>query len=208
LLSATRLGAQENALYYMYNVPQTLLLNPANEFPCRYFLELPVLSKFYLGFHNTGFGYNTVFTVDPQTSEAIFDLEKMYNNMPKTNFLRMELNTNLFGFGFQVRKLYFTLNIANHTDFKLGIPRDLLGITKGNYQDGEIIEEINLSKLGLDVLNYTAISASVSRDFLEQWRFGFRAKYILGHVNLNTRRSVNKWTTFENYDSLKFETDI
>ena len=56
LLLAGKTHTQENVLYYMYDVPQTLLLNPANEPPCRFYIELPVLSKFYLGFHNTGFG--------------------------------------------------------------------------------------------------------------------------------------------------------
>ncbi|MFC2086275.1 DUF5723 family protein [Bacteroidota bacterium] len=208
LLFAAKLQAQENVLYYMYDVPQTLLLNPANKYNCRGFIELPVLSKVYLGIHNTGFGYNTIFTVDPVTGKTTIDLDKMYNNMPKTNFLRTEFNTNLIGFGFQVKKMYFTFNINNHTDFKFGLPRDILALTKGNYQDGEVIEEINLSNLGVDLLNYTAISASVSRNFYENWRFGVRVKYILGHVNLNTKKSVTKWITDENLDFLRFEAEI
>lgn len=208
LLFATSLTAQENVLYYMFNVPQTLLLNPANKYTCRAFIELPVLSKIYLGIHNTGFGYNTVFTVDPETGSTIIDLDKMYSKMPKTNFLRMEFNINILGFGFQVKKLYFTFNVYNHTDFKFGLPRDIIGLKNGNYQDGKVIEEIDLSNLGVDVLNYTAISVSASRNFYENWRFGVRAKYILGHANLNTRKSVTKWLTDENLDSLNFETDI
>ena len=208
LLFTCKLQAQENVIYYMYDVPQTLQLNPANKYVCRVFIEFPVLSKLYLGIHNTGFGYNTIFTVDPTTGSTVIDLDKMYDNMPKTNFLRTEFNTNLLGFGFQFRKLYFTFNISNNTNFKFGLPRDILALTKGNYQDDQVVEEIDLSKIGLDFLNYTAFSIGVSRDFYDNLRYGIRAKYIIGHVNLNTKESVTKWTTDENLDTLRFETDI
>ncbi|NOZ47367.1 MAG: hypothetical protein GXO79_11385 [Chlorobi bacterium] len=207
-LFAKHLQAQENVLYYMYDVPQTLLLNPANKYICKTFIELPVLSKFYFGLHNTGFGYNTIITVNPQTGQTLIDVDKIYSKMPKTNFLRLELNTNILGFSFQVRDFYFTFNVSNNTDFKFGLPRDVLALTKGNYQNGSVIKEIDLSNFGVNFQNYTSISASVSKSFYTQWRFGLRAKYIIGHVNLNTKRSVNKWLTSENFDSLNFSTDI
>ena len=202
-----KIQAQENVIYHMYDIPQTLLLNPAYKYSCRAFIELPVLSRFQFSLRNTGFGYNTIFTVKP-TGQTIIDLDKMYNNMPKTNFLRTELKTNLLGFGFQVQRMYFTFNISNTTNFIFGLPRDILAITEGNYQNGEVLEEINLSNFGVDFINYTSISASASRDFYDKWRFGVRAKYIIGHLNLNTRNSKNYWRTDEDLNSLTFSTDI
>src|SRR5664279_4189045 len=50
--------SQDNTMYYLHAVPQSLELNPALQYRCRIFVELPVLSSIGISINSTGAGYH------------------------------------------------------------------------------------------------------------------------------------------------------
>ena len=52
------LSAQDNTLYFMHSLPQSIHTNPALFYRCRTYVELPVLSGIGFSYSNSGFGYH------------------------------------------------------------------------------------------------------------------------------------------------------
>ena len=58
VLTGSTGNAQNNSLYFMHSVPQTIHLNPAVFYHCKTYIELPILSSVRVSYANTGFGYH------------------------------------------------------------------------------------------------------------------------------------------------------
>jgi hypothetical protein len=205
LLSFFNARAQNNTLYPMHEVPASVSLNPAVQYRCRYYIQLPVLSSFRLALNHTGFGYNNLFTAQADTFTP--DLDGIYKKLKKNNFLRFDMNFNILGVGFWIKKMPFHFQINNNTAFHFQYPRGLLGLKDGNWdleQDAPV-ETIDLSGIGLHAVNYTNIALGASRRITEELVLGARVKYILGAANLQFARSIFRLNTSMNPLALGFE---
>ncbi len=199
--------AQDHSLFYMHEVPASVSLNPAVQYRCRYYIQLPVLSSFKLALNHTGFGYNNLFT--SQADTFVPDLDGIYKKLKKNNFLRFDMHFNILGVGFRIKKMPFHFQINNNTAFYLQYPRGLLGLKDGNWdQDKDApVETIDLSGIGLHAVNYTNIALGASRKITEKLVLGARIKYILGAANLHFARSDFKLNTTMDPLALGFEID-
>ncbi|MFO7657601.1 MAG: hypothetical protein R6W78_11075, partial [Bacteroidales bacterium] len=52
------MGQQSHTLYFLHNVPQSNLLNPAVQNECKLFIGLPLISSLHINLANSGFTYN------------------------------------------------------------------------------------------------------------------------------------------------------
>ena len=87
------LHAQNNTLYFMHAVPQSIHTNPAISYQCRTYIELPVLSTIRYSYANTGFGYHDAihYGAGSNADSLIIDLDNLEKKLKKRNYLRKAL---------------------------------------------------------------------------------------------------------------------
>lgn len=210
VLSVGHIKAQENTLYFMKNNIQRIDVNPAYQPECKYFIELPVLSSLQAAYNNTGFGYNNLITqgTGSRADSLVFDLDNLAQKLQKVNHVRADFRFNILGFGMKINDSYLSLNISNHTETRIGFPRDIISFKDGNWNlETDKPVPLNFSGIGADGINYTALGLTWSQDFGSAM-FGITAKYLFGGVNLNTQRTDILLETESNPIALTASTDI
>ena len=185
--------SQDNTLYYLQAVPQSLELNPALQYRCRIFVELPVVSSIGLSFNSTGAGYHDAihYGTGAKADSLYYDFNNLEKTLKKQNTLKADLDITLLGFGFAYKEdWYFTFRIYNHTEVRIGFPKDIVSLKDGNWNTGSMNPQtIDLSGVGLNALNYTAIAFGASKTINESLQLGARVKYLMGAADLNTKQS-------------------
>ena len=80
-------AAQNNTLYFMHTVPQSIHTNPALYYQCRTYIELPVLSTIRYSYSNSGFSYHDAihYGTGSRSDSLIIDLENLDGKMKKNN---------------------------------------------------------------------------------------------------------------------------
>jgi hypothetical protein len=185
-------SAQDNTMYFMHSIPQSIHTNPALFYRCRTYIELPVLSGIGLSYSNSGFGYHDAlhYGTGRQSDSLIIDINNLDKNLKKRNYIRTDLDLNLLGAGFRVGEYYVHFNISNFTRARVGIPGDLVSLKDGNWDlsTGEP-RNLNLSGLGVTAQNYFQIAAGASTEIWDGLYAGATVKYLRGTANLESRRT-------------------
>ncbi len=192
LSSVNPVLSQDNTLYLIHSIPQANQLNPALMFPCKFYIELPVISSVKLNVRNTGFGFHdAVHTGTGLQSDTFYlDLPNLNNKLKRMNYFRMDAEINLLGFGFLLKDWYCTFGIINHTEVRVAYPHDVVSIRDGNWLVAEQRPNpLSFSGIGVDATNWNSIGVSAAKEVKDGLRLGIRLKYIQGVANINTRRS-------------------
>jgi hypothetical protein len=202
--------AQDNTMYLMPAIPQANQLNPAYFQPCRIYVELPVISSVKEFTRNSAFGFHDVVHTGtgPQSGTYYLDLANLEKNIKKNNYFQTEIDIDLLGFGFGLKGWYFTFGIANHSEFLLSYPRDLILLKDGNWQvaNGRPVQ-INLKHLGFENTIWNSLGVSAAREINDGLRIGVRLKYVQGMANITSVPSELKLTTTSNPISLAASVD-
>jgi hypothetical protein len=211
-LSIHSLYSQDNTLYYLQAVPQSLELNPALQYRCRVFVEIPVLSSIGLSINSTSAGYHDAvhYGTGQKADSILYDFNNLEKKLLKKNTLKADLDLTLLGFGFAYKEdWYFTFRIYNHTEIRLGYPRDLVALKDGNWNTATMTPiSPDLSGIGVNALNYTAISVGASKTIDESLQLGARVKYLMGAADMNSRQNTIKLVTGQNPITLDVTTKI
>ena len=192
LLSVLPAGAQNNTLYFMYPVPQSIHTNPAVFYQCRTYIELPVLSTIRYSYSNSGFSYHDAihYGTGSRSDSLIIDLDNLDGKLKKRNYVRSDATVNLAGAGFQLEKYYLHFNISSFTESRAGIPGGLLALRDGNWDiDSGEPRDLDLSGLGFNATNYFQVAAGVSTELMDGLFVGVRLKYLKGTSNISSQRT-------------------
>lgn len=184
--------AQDNTLYLMPSVPQANQLNPALMYPCRIYVELPVISSVKVNIRNSAFGFHDFVHkgTGPQSDTYYLDLNNLDNKLKRNNYFQAELDIDLLGFGFGLHEWYFTFGIASHSELLVSYPHDVITLKDGNWQvDNGRASPISLNNLGVESTLWNSIGVSAARELNDGLKAGVRLKYLQGMADLNTRRS-------------------
>ena len=192
IVTALPARAQNNTLYFMYPVPQTIHTNPALFYQCRTYIELPVLSTIRYSYSNSGFSYHDAihYGTGSRSDSLIIDLENLDGKMKKNNYVRSDATLNLAGAGFQLDDYYLHFNISNFTESRAGIPGDMLAVRDGNWdiESGQP-RDLDLSGMGLKATNYFQIAAGISTEILDGLYAGVTLKYLRGSASITSPRT-------------------
>ena len=93
LLMAGFTHGQDLTLYQIHSIPQSIHLNPAINYNCRMYIELPVFSSVQFAFNSTGFGYHDFIHKGSGTQgdSLYFDLDNLSKKLKKRNYIRNDL---------------------------------------------------------------------------------------------------------------------
>ena len=198
LFVSTVLYSQQRTLFHIPNIQQSTLLNPAIQHECKLYVGLPVLSSVLFNVNHTSFSYNDVFM--PVGNEQFgIDLEKLEKRIRPWNYVKSQVNLNIFALGFKYEDFYFSFDISNKTDFKFGYPDDYINITHGNgyFMGSNFLQLIPF----LSATNYNEIAFGVSKKLSSQWTIGGKMKILKGVANTQITNSYARlYTDEETYD--------
>ena len=203
-LTGNLIGQQSNTLYYMHEVPQSHFLNPATQPDCGFYLGFPGFSPFYINTDNSSLSLKDILWYDQELDSVITFLHPKANlndflkNFGKTNYITEEADLNLTSFGFRISEMFFSVDITLRESMKFSYPGDLVNFMLEGNNSGDVLD---LSGLGIDINNYTAVSLGVSKKFSEELSVGVKGKLLFGLANLSTSNTdihvntgLDQWT--------------
>jgi hypothetical protein len=191
--------ATQQALYS--NLPQARYYN-AGIFPeyAGYF-SIPGLSGYGATISNSGFSFSDLFV------NGNIELNNFVQHLSDKNNLNFGLATDIIGFGFKVKRNYFSLNITSKSEINLGYNRALFDfILNGNAN--YIGKDLSLDGFAFDASSYLETGIGYARDVNEKLNIGGRAKVLIGVVNINGDFNGIKLHTDENDYSLTATSDF
>ncbi len=179
-----------SSLYFMDNLPQASILNPAFSPNYNFYFGLPIINNVNLHL-SSDIGLNDIYSNGHYVWNKYEELYKPFvNDLHKTSYISTELNTSLFNMGFRSGKNFIHLAINTRMDFKWGIPR---GLFKMN--DLSIVHD--LSGLGFNGRIYNEYTVGLSREINDKLNVGITAKYLKGIGNASIEFNKFDITTTE-----------
>ena len=200
LFFAAKLVAQDNTLYMLHQLPQANMLNPAVDFPCKYYIELPVISSLKLAYNNTSFTYKEFIRqgTGSMSDSLVLDFDNIYNNLGRNNAIYTEIENVLVGAGFHWRKYFITARLFHAHSEGLFYQKDLVRLKHGNWDPASNSPvNFDLSRNEVNAVSYWGISLGISQQFTRALRLGARISYLNGILNYSTRKSDLKIITTE-----------
>jgi len=194
-------SAQNNILYGMHNIPQTINTNPAKQPGCNVFIGYPAISGIYLDVNNSALTLGTIFKPRAdQPDSFLIDLDAIENAMGETNYINAELNISILNFGFRLHNgFYFNFGINNRTIQNFAYPKALMEIRRGNYREGDEPLSFNFFE---NFMNYNEYSVGLSKQFHNNITVGGKIKVLSGNANFRTQNLDIDWRTETAVDSM------
>ena len=203
------LAQQSNILYFMDGVPQSYLVNPANQPRCNLYIGIPAISPFQVFVGNSSLSVNDIMWYENDTTRFFYNTlgsqEDFLNKLGKSNFISTEASTNIFSFGFKSGDIYYTYDLTERVSFRGSYPGDLFKLILEGNERGE---EFNFNSLGVEAVGFLEFAAGISHSINDQLKLGYRGKILLGHANISTRKmnlklitDVYDWTVSSRFDA-------
>ncbi|MGP8216110.1 MAG: DUF5723 family protein [Bacteroidia bacterium] len=198
---------QDLTLYNMEAVPQRIYDNPAfRPTDSTIFIGLPLISSQYFNFSNSGFKYSDLMVQDGDSVKP--NVSNMISKLTKENYISIDYHTDIISFGFPIQKNYFSFNITEKVDIRLGYSQDFLNfIWKGNGDPSIIGQTVNLAP-SLDAIHYREYGAGWSRKITDKLTVGGKLKYLYGEENISTNNTNASIYTDPNDYSLTAQSNI
>ncbi|NJO90854.1 MAG: hypothetical protein HC831_19240 [Chloroflexia bacterium] len=202
--------AQDNTLYLLHQLPQANMLNPALDYPCYYYIEIPLLSSLKFAYNNSSFTYKDFIRqgTGAQQDSLIMDFDNIYGKLKKNNYLHTELENVILGAGFHWKDYFISFRISHTLHAAFRYTKDLIGLKDGNW-DPSTDSPINfhLTNNELNEISYWKFSVAASKYVSSDLRLGARLSYLKGSTNYHTKRSELDIITTEQPVSVSVATD-
>lgn len=190
-LAALTVSAQNlRTGYFLDGYSYRYQFNPAFQGD-RGFISLPAISKISVGMESSmaikDFLYPTSsgtlgLFLHPDVSDKDAMRNLGHNTMASAN-----LDLNILGFGFRVKKSYHTFDISLKGNADVTIPGELFKFLKVGAGDGNATYD--LSDFGLSSQAYAQIAYGFSRTFLDKFNLGIRVKALMGVETIKAKFS-------------------
>lgn len=197
LLVSSSLFSQQNTMYWMKHLPQSVNTNPAKQPTCKFYLDIYVLPNFSFNVAHTGFTFDDIIMDHPNptpTDSFMFDLKTLSDALGESrNGIDFETEFSLINIGFALRnKMYFTAGINYKINENFQYPRALLDVTNGNYRE-------NGNALSFDFrqsfTSYREAYIGISKNYYNKLIIGGRLKFLNGWLNLDAKKMKLDWYT-------------
>lgn len=199
---------QSNSLYFTKNIYQSTQLNPARTNDCRIIIGLPILSEIHTTLANRGISYKNLFSEMKNTPDSFYiDLENIYNNLSKNNYLILQNKFSLGSLGFWIQDFYITLDASIKNQTVFAYPKSMFLIKDGNYFTDE--KGISMSNLAFDEKLYTEMSLGIAKEIMPGLTIGGKIKYLTGYANAYIGNTDINWkVSTKEEDIYDYEFDL
>ncbi len=201
IVASSLFGQRDLTLYSMSNISQSMTVNPAFRPKTNVFVSLPLGMQTF-GITNSGFGAADLFSSDQKSFTAD---EQFFKGMRSINYLQMQMKNELFGFGFRVKKNYFTFNISNKYSSEFNYTPHFLQLLLQGNGSGLAGKRASFDGLGLHVTDYVEYALGYNREVNDKLVVGGKIKLLSGITNLTTSKSTLGLTTGVNGTSIGFD---
>ncbi len=211
LFVSSSVFSQNNTLYWMKHLPQSMNTNPAKQSNCKFFIDIPVLPNFQFDVAHTGFSLDDAIMEHPTAQDSfMIDLVTLNDALGKNrNSFDFSTEFSLINLGFALKNnMYFTFGINYKFSENFQYPKALIEITKGNYRP-------NGEPLSFDFresfMSHRELYIGISKSFYDKLYIGGRLKFLNGYANIDAKKMNVKWYTSTNPDSIynwRFESDF
>ena len=200
-LFATSTLAQSKTAYFMDGYNYRHELNPAAS-PYRGYINL--MGHYAIGVNSnlsaTQFLYpnadgSALYTfLHPEVSASDF-LNKLHDN----NILGLNTDIDIFGFGFNARRGYFSFDTKLHVGLSSNLPKELFAFLKQGMSSDHTVYDIR--NFNVSASAYASAGIGYAYDLFDNLRIGVKAKYLVGlaaaNANIDQMRvdmSSDAWT--------------
>ncbi len=147
------------------------------------------------GLSNSGFKLKDFLTSRPQDDSLVVDPAGAINKLAKLNYLGINAQNEIIGFGLKKGKNYYSFGILNRLDMSFAYPKDFVQlIFEGNGKEF-LGKRANLDGLAIDAVSYIEYGFGFNRELNSKWKVGGRVKLLSGISNVKTKKSVLGLTT-------------
>lgn len=186
-------GQQINTLYFMKNIEERSEYNPAFQPINNVYWDLPITPNYRFEIGNNSVSFNKII-FNQKVNGIDSTITFLHPAADKGDFLKaLKDNTrvysqstfNIIGFGFRVKKNYFTFNMSQKSSTGIYIPKDFFRLAMYG-TDSVISKSFNLDKFGLNSTLYSEIALGYSRKINDKLTLGITLKYLMGQANVST----------------------
>lgn len=200
-ISIGLIAQQSQTTYYMDRVVQSTYLNPAKQYPCKFYIGMPIFSPLEINAFNSGATINDfIFDRGDSTTTFLHPMEYgvkgLLNNYKDITYMGLENSYSLASIGFKAGDLYVTLNIQDKMNTYLTIPKDMIRIPTEGLRNGSY----DFSTLNMDIMHYREIGLGLSQDIDDEWTIGARIKALFGLSVIRTENDMNLNVNYEQYN--------
>jgi hypothetical protein len=191
LMFTSKINAQKDfMLYGMNNMAQSHIVNPSFMPNSKGYITMPLVNT-HMGLSHSGFQLNHLLQTRPQDDSLVLTPDFTLSKMAALNYVNMDVNNEILGFGFKANKSYFHFNVTHKFAMRFMYPKDLfvLGI-KGNGSADLLGQRASLDGFGIDVVDYLEFGAGYNREINDKLTIGGKVKYLSGIANVYTRHSA------------------
>lgn len=208
-------GQQNNSLYFLDRVPQSIQLNPALQPSNTFYIGFPALSGFEINAGNNALGFNDIFIQNNELDMVVTPLYskdltlQALDKLRKHNIFSADAQVDLISFGFKIRDNYLSFLIADRFSMRTDIPKDLALFA---YQGIDVGKTYSFD-FGAKATYFREYSIGYSQKISDRLYFGIRGKMLFGKANFSagqTSISLNEpdWQTIEVSASMKVNTSV
>ncbi len=196
---------QSQTLYFMDELPQANLVNPARQLNCKLRfsgLVIPVAGQVLPAMHtnigSNGFSYQDMIqynsgmdSLSTILNQQSFDFPQLLSQLQDVNFVTMEEHFDIISFGMKWKNGWdFTYNLSNKTEARLTFSKDFMQfIADGGNGASFSGNTAQLGKLGVTAVNYHEMAFGVSKKISNQWTVGAKAKLLFGQQNIWSKKT-------------------
>ncbi len=203
LFTVSVVSAQDNTMVFTKGIPQSSQVNVAYRPVQKWYLSMPAIGSIGFNTSNSGFSWNDLIRkgTGTQADSLIIDLDYAAGQMQDNNLFATDASLQIIGFGFAVKKWFFTFDINQKMKAKFNYPKSLFDIRYGNwdYDNGTPISH-SFSDMYLNTIDYNEIAIGASKSINDKLTVGLKLKYLMGVANVQTEYMNLEIETFENGD--------
>lgn len=182
-------GQVSRSAYFLHHIPVSNVLNPAFHPEYKYYINLPVISSFYMGFESP-------VTFDQLTSEweggdsLYIDRDEIMAALERKNYFSFEYYNELGRIGLGFGKHYLHASIAKVFSTKFSFEKDMAGLfLYGNADERYFGKALHLNETGLNMNLFHQFAIGYSYQISEKVNLGTHLKYLNGGINIWTEKA-------------------
>lgn len=209
LFSSTLSAQVSRSVYFQEQLPEASVLNPAFRPHYNFYVNLPLISSFSIGFESP-FSYSEL-TSEYENGDSLYiDRDEIMDALKEKNYFSFELYNELGRAGVRLGQHFFHFSIAKVFSTKFAFEKDLATLfLYGNGSDQLIGKQLSFDNTGLNMTAYQQFALGYSIKIGSRFTVGANFKYLNGGFNIWTEKAeFNLYTSNESNYPITASADI